>query len=169
MLFRSNELAAYDDRLINKPSVVVANKMDLENAKENLKLFKDKYPNIKVFEISAILNEGLKELMTYLYTLVKETDETSLYEDESINHKTYNFEEEIKFTINKEDNIWVVKGKDPEDLVLMTRFTEDESVLRFGRKIKGMGIGDELERLGAKPGDEVKILDFIFIFREEHY
>lgn len=164
-----NELAAYDERLINKPSVVVANKMDLENAKENLKLFKDKYPNIKVFEISAILNEGLKELMTYLNTLVKETDETSLYEDESINHKTYNFEEEIKFTINKEDNIWVVKGKDPEDLVLMTRFTEDESVLRFGRKIKGMGIGDELERLGAKPGDEVKILDFIFIFREEHY
>ena len=48
----------------------------------------------------------------------------------------------------------------------MTRFTEDESILRFARKIKGMGIEDELERLGAYPGDEVKILDYIFNYKE---
>ena len=47
----------------------------------------------------------------------------------------------------------------------MTRFTEDESVARFARKLKGMDIEDELLRLGAKRGDEVKINDYIFEFK----
>ena len=47
----------------------------------------------------------------------------------------------------------------------MTRFNEDESVERFGRKLRGMGVEDELERMGAKRGDEVQILDYIFIFK----
>ena len=48
----------------------------------------------------------------------------------------------------------------------MTRFNEDESVLRFARKLKGMGVDDALEKAGAKRGDEVKILDYIFNFKE---
>ena len=48
----------------------------------------------------------------------------------------------------------------------MTRFTEDESVARFARKLKGMGIDEDLEMMGAKRGDEVQILDYIFIFKE---
>ena len=42
---------------------------------------------------------------------------------------------------------------------------EDEGVLRFARKFKGMGIEDELEKMGAKPGDEVQILDYMFTFK----
>ena len=48
----------------------------------------------------------------------------------------------------------------------MTRFTEDESVARFARKLKGMGIDDTLLEMGAKRGDEVKIKDYIFIFKD---
>ena len=48
----------------------------------------------------------------------------------------------------------------------MTRFTEQEGVMRFARKLKGMGVEDELERLGAKRGDEVQILDYIFEFKD---
>ena len=48
----------------------------------------------------------------------------------------------------------------------MTRFDEDESVLRFGRKLRGMGVEEELERLGAKRGDEVIINDYVFIFKD---
>ena len=59
-----------------------------------------------------------------------------------------------------------LKGEEIEKLFKMTRFTEDEAVIRFGRKLKGMGIDDELERLGAKPGDEVQILDYIFEWKE---
>ena len=44
-------------------------------------------------------------------------------------------------------------------------FKEDESVVRFTRKVTAMGVDEELERLGAMRGDEVKILDFIFNFK----
>ncbi|MDD4188389.1 MAG: GTPase ObgE [Bacilli bacterium] len=160
-----DELKQYDEKLILKPSVVIANKMDLENSEKNLTRFKNKYPNLKIFPISALLNEGLDDLIVYLNKLVKETENTPLYEI-SDNHKVYKYEKEIKFTITKEGNVWVIKGKEPEELLQMTRFTEDESILRFARKIKGMGIEDELERLGAYPGDEVKILDYIFNYKE---
>ena len=48
----------------------------------------------------------------------------------------------------------------------MTRFTEDESVMHFAYKLKKMGVDEKLEELGAKRGDEVKIMDYIFNFKE---
>ena len=48
----------------------------------------------------------------------------------------------------------------------MTKFHEDQSVDRFARKLRGMGVEDELERLGAQPGDDVEILDWVFTFKE---
>ena len=48
---------------------------------------------------------------------------------------------------------------------MMTKFQEDEGVQRFGRRLKAMGIDDELEALGAKQGDDVQILDYIFTFK----
>ena len=48
----------------------------------------------------------------------------------------------------------------------MTRIENEEAAIRFGRKLRGMGVDDELEKLGAKRGDEVAIMDYIFIFKE---
>lgn len=70
-----NEISKYDDKLINKKSVIIANKMDLSDANKNLQEFKNKYPNEVIFEISAIKNEGFKDLLIYLNKLVKETEE----------------------------------------------------------------------------------------------
>ena len=80
--------------------------------------------------------------------------------------KSYTYEEEKPFEITKEGGIWVVKGKKVEELFQMTRFTEEESVLRFARILKKMGVEDKLESLGAQRGDEVKIMDYIFNFKE---
>ena len=78
----------------------------------------------------------------------------------------YKFQKEKPYTITNEDGIWVIKGKEIEELFKMTRFNEDEGVRRFARKLKGMGVDAELLKLGAKYGDEVKILDYIFEFQE---
>ena len=78
----------------------------------------------------------------------------------------YRFKNEKPYTITKEDGIWVLKGEEIEKLFKMTRFTEDEGVKRFARKLKGMGVDEELERLGAKPGDEVQILEYVFEWKE---
>ena len=163
-----NELSLYDETLKNKPYIIIANKMDLENAKDNLARFKEKYPDEKIFEISALNKEGLNNLIDYLQELVEKCDEVILYDENQLkeSHLLYKFKNEKPFTVKRENNIWILSGHDIETLFYMTRFDEDESVERFGRKLRGMGVEDELERMGAKRGDEVKILDYIFIFKE---
>lgn len=161
-----NEIKKYDENMLKRPSVIIASKMDIENSKENLAKFQKKYPNLKIYPISSIYNEGIKELITDLNKLVKENADKNFYEELNETHTLYKYENKKPFKIYKDNNIWVIEGKEIEELFLMTRFNEDESVLRFARKLKKMGVEDELEKLGAKRGEEVKILDYIFNFKE---
>lgn len=161
-----NEIKKYDENMLKRPSIIIASKMDIENSKENLAKFQKKYPNLKIYPISSIYNEGIKELITDLNKLVKENADKNFYEELNETHTLYKYENKKPFKIYKDNNIWVIEGKEIEDLFLMTRFNEDESVLRFARKLKKMGVEDELEKLGAKRGEEVKILDYIFNFKE---
>lgn len=159
-----NELKKYNEKMLNKPSVIIANKMDAEGASENLKEFKKKYPNELVIPISAATNQGLDKLMITLNDIIKNVPKEEESTEETF--KSYTYEEEKPFEIIKEGGIWVVKGKKVEELFQMTRFTEEESVLRFARILKKMGVEDKLESLGAQRGDEVKIMDYIFNFKE---
>ena len=162
-----NEIDAFSDKLKKKKEIVIANKMDLENAKENLSAFKTAYPNLEVFEISALNNEGFEECLLALAGILENVQEENIYnEEEYESFVVYKFQNERPYTIRNDDGVWVLEGKEIEELFKMTRFTEDEAVLRFARKLKGMGVEDELERLGAKRGDEVQILDYIFEFKE---
>lgn len=159
-----NELAKYDESLIKKPSVVIASKMDLPESKENLAKFKEKYPNLEVYPISSVYNEGLDALIKRLGEIVEESDNQA--PSITATEKIYKYEEEVPFEIHRENNIWVLTGPKIEELFKMTRFTEDESVMHFAYKLKKMGVDEKLEELGAKRGDEVKIMDYIFNFKE---
>lgn len=161
------ELAKYDRKLIDKPHIIIANKMDVEGAKENLDKFKKKYPEEMIYPISAINSEGLDELIEKLADMVDSLETVELYDKEILkeSHILFKYKNELPFTIKRENDVWILSGKDVETLFYMTRFDEDESVERFGRKLRGMGVEEELERMGAKRGDEVKILDYIFIFK----
>ena len=159
-----NELAKYDESLIKKPSVVIASKMDLPESKENLAKFKEKYPNLEVYPISSVYNEGLDALIKRLGEIVEESD--NQVPSITTTEKIYKYEEEVPFEIHRENNIWVLTGPKIEELFKMTRFTEDESVMHFAYKLKKMGVDEKLEELGAKRGDEVKIMDYIFNFKE---
>ncbi len=161
------EIENYSDKLAKKAEVIVANKMDLESASNNLQKFKNKYPDKIIFPISAMNNEGIEDLLNYLADKLDEIAESNLYENNDLeSHMVFKFKEEKPYTITKDGDIWVIKGEQIEKLFNMTKFNEDEAVLRFARKLRGMGVEDELERLGAKRGDEVQILDYIFEFKE---
>lgn len=162
------ELDKYNDKLSKKLEIIVANKMDLETSNDNLKEFMKKYPDKVIYPISAMNNEGIDKLLEFIADKLDEiNNNTEIYnEDEYESHMVFKFKNEKPYTIEKIDNIWVIKGDQIEKLFNMTKFNEDEAVLRFARKLKGMGVEDELERLGAKRGDEVQILDYIFEFKE---
>ena len=120
---------------------------DLET---NLEKFKEKYPDLEVYEISAVTHQGLDKLLLGLADKIAETENEELYqEDEIESHVIYKFKNEKPYTINNEDGIWIITGNEIEKLFKMTKFTEDEGVRRFARKLKGMGIEEELEQLGA--------------------
>ncbi len=158
------ELKNYNEKLIKKPCIIIANKMDIEGAKENLKEFKKKVKNIKIFEISALEKQGIEDVMDYLGDLVYETTAEPVV-DETESFVLYKFKEEKPFTIEKDGDVFVIKGKQIEKLLEMTRFSTEEAERRFANKLRRMGIDDELIKKGIKEGDKVRILDMEFEFR----
>ena len=162
-----NEYEKYSEKLKNKKEIIIANKCDLESFEENLKRFKSKYPDKEIISISAMNNIGLDELITRLADELDTIQKDTVYDDNEFeSFIMYKFNEEKPYTITKEDDVWVIKGKEIEELFKMTKFNEDEGVLRFARKLKAMGVEDELERAGAKRGDDVAILDYMFTFKD---
>lgn len=161
----NKELKDFDEKLILKPQVVIANKMDLEGAKENLERFKEKY-NVPVYGVSAITNKGLDKVLVKIADELDKIKEEPLFSDEAFeSHVLYKFKKEQPFTITRDNDIYVVKGKEIEKLFHMTKFT-DEGAVRFARKLRAMGIDDKLLEMGAKHGDKVQIEDLIFEFKE---
>lgn len=161
----NKELEDFDPKLAKKPQVIIANKMDIDGANENLKRFKEKY-NLPVYETSAITNKGLDKALIAIADELDKIKEEPLFEEEEFeSHILYKFKKEKPFTITRDNDIYVVKGKDVEKLFKMTKFT-DEGAIRFAKKLQHMGIDEELLKMGAKYGDKVQIMDLIFEFKE---
>ena len=166
-LLINNELKLFNEKLIQKPMIVIANKMDLEQSKDNLEEFKKKV-DCEIFEVSAATNKGLQKVVDRLADILDTIPNNPLYEDNEIeSHVLYKFKKEEPFEITKDDDgTWVVSGKEVERIFKMTRFSSEEAVYRFSKKLRKMGIDDKLIELGAKEGDQVRILDFYFDFKD---
>ena len=163
----NKELESFSEKLLTKPQIIIANKMDMEEAKENLKNFKKKV-KAPIYEISAIFSEGLDDVLVALADLLETTENTPLYEeDEMEGHVLYKFKKEEPYIITREDNgDFVISGKELEKIFKMANFQTDEGVARFTKRLRNMGVDDKLEEMGAKEGDIVRILDFEFEYRK---
>lgn len=165
----NKELEAFNEKLIKKPQIIVANKMDLPNAKEELEKFRQKLgKDIEIYEVSAATNTGLQRVVDRLADLVDEVPNSPLYEDSQIeSHVLYKFKKEEPFTITRDaDGTWVIQGQEVERIFKMTKFSSDEAAYKFAKKLTKMGIDQKLEELGAEEGDQVRILDFYFDYRK---
>lgn len=165
----NKELEAFNEKLIKKPQIIVANKMDLPNAKEELEKFRQKLgKDIEIYEVSAATNTGLQRVVDRLADLVDEVPNSPLYEDSQIeSHVLYKFKKEESFTITRDDDgTWVIQGQEVERIFKMTKFSSDEAAYKFAKKLTKMGIDQKLEELGAEEGDQVRILDFYFDYRK---
>lgn len=161
----NNELSKFSEKLAKKPMIVIANKMDMPNSKENLKEFL-KNVSCKVFEMSAINSDGVEDILVELANQLEKINDEPLYEEtEYLSHVLYKFQKEEPYEIIKEDDIFVIKGEQVERLFKMTKFNSEEGILRFAKTLRKMGIDDKLEKMGAVEGDTVKILDFYFEYR----
>ncbi len=162
------ELGAFNEKLLKKPEIIIANKMDLPNAKDELEKFKKKIGDVEIFLVSAATNTGLNVVVDRLADLVDQVPNSPLYDDSQIeSHVLYKFKKEEPFTITRDDDgTWVVSGHEVERLFKMTKFSSDEAAYKFAKKLRRMGIDQKLEELGIEEGDQVRILDFYFDYRK---
>ncbi|EME8125409.1 GTPase ObgE [Enterococcus faecium] len=174
----NKELSTYNLRLLERPQIIVANKMDMPDAQENLVKFKEQLnkekedefaDDIPVFPISGVTRQGLDALLNATADLVEVTPEFPLYEEE-LEEETvhYGFNPEgPEFQIDRDsDATWILSGEKIEKLFQMTNFDHDETVMRFARQLRGMGVDEALRARGAKDGDLVRIGEFEFEFVE---
>lgn len=167
-LLINKELGDFNTKLLEKPQIIVANKMDIEGAHENLEEFKKKVPDVEIFEVSAATNTGLQAVVDKLADMLDEIPVNPLYDDSQIeSHVLYKFKKEEPFTITRDDDgTWAISGDEVERIFKMTKFSGEEAEYRFAKKLTRMGIDDKLRELGAEEGDEVRILDFYFMFKD---
>ena len=164
----NKELADFNEKLLEKPQIIIANKKDVESFNENIDKFKEKVKDIKIFEVSAAKNEGLQDVADYLAELIESMPNTFIEETENIeDHKEYKYEEPEKFKITRDDDgTWVISGKDIERIFKMTKFESEDDEYRFAKRLTNMGVDEELKKRGAQEGDQVRILDFYFDYRD---
>lgn len=175
----NKELGDFDESLLKRPQIIVATKMDLPGSEENLEKFKKELKEhddkiaIKVDAISSVTHQGLDQLIRDTGDLLSKTpqipfvEEGQLQEDNDGDVLYTAKEEEKPFEIHRdEDGIWMLTGKKIERLFQMTNTDHNQSMMRFARQLRGMGIDDALRAAGAKDGDLVGILDFTFTYMD---
>ena len=173
----NQELGEYNMRLLERPQIVVANKMDIPVAQENLEEFKAKLAvdgeEVDIVEISAFTRTNVDNLLYKISDILDNTDPNTLYEldteEESMENRVlYKHKpKDETFKITRDDTgAYVVSGPGIERAFLMTDFNRDASVRRFAQQMRSMGVDDALRERGCKNGDTVKILKGEFEFVE---
>ncbi|HCY1726084.1 TPA: GTPase ObgE [Staphylococcus aureus] len=169
----NQELAAYEQRLEDRPQIVVANKMDLPESQDNLILFKEEIgEDVPVIPVSTITRDNIDQLLYAIADKLEEYKDVdfTFEEEESvgINRVLYKHTpSQDKFTISRDDDgAYVVSGNAIERMFKMTDFNSDPAVRRFARQMRSMGIDDALRERGCKNGDIVRILGGEFEFVE---
>lgn len=164
----NEELKLYKHDLSDRPQVVAANKMDLPGAQENLHAFKEKVGDaVPVYPISAVTRKGVQELMYQVADRLDRLPKRSLSQKgRTTEGKVFRVPEEEAFRVRRDNDAYVVEGPRLEKLVKMTNFGHRDSIERFARTMKRMGVDAALREKGARDGDTVRIGDFEFEFVE---
>lgn len=167
----NEELSQYNYRLTERPQLVVANKMDMPEAGENLKRFKEALgEEAKIFPVSAITKDGVRELVLAIADELEHAPEFPLHDNEEHVEGRVLYKHEMpveQFTITRgDDGVFELSGAELERAFKMTDFAREESVRRFARRMRKMGVDEALRKRGAKDGDLVRIMKFEFEFVE---
>lgn len=164
----NHELREYDESLAGRPQVIAANKTDavLEGEDPVGRLREVFEPEgIRVFPISAVSGEGVKELLYYVKELLSQLPEETLIFRQEYNPEEHFSGETLPFTVTKsqeEADTYLVEGPRIEKMLGYTNLESEKGFQFFQNFLKDNGILDELEALGIQEGDTVKLYGLQF-------
>jgi GTP-binding protein len=155
-----DELAARDTRLIEKTTLVVANKLDLPGASERLPAFRAgrAAEGLEVLAVSAQERTGMDALVAALARLLPDAETLAQPGEPAgvVVHRVGPLDD--GYAIERDpDGAYRVRGRRIERLAAQTDFAREESAERFGRALDRMGIERDLVRAGVTDGDLVRI------------
>ncbi len=163
----NEELFNYNEKLKDKPQIIVANKMDIMEGEENIAKIKQEFEpqGIKVYPLSAVTNEGIDELKYGIWNLLQtiEIDYETFdeeYQEEAIK------ETEDSIIVRKENDKYIVEGSFIERLIYSTYFDDVDSLRFFQDNLRKKGVIDKLKELGIDEGESVFICGYEFEFFE---
>ena len=164
----NQELQKYDISLENKKQIVVANKMDMEESKENLKLFKERYPDVDIYETSTLLHEGIDQVLYAIMEAIEQAKVETPDEEVSDGVVVYRYEAKKPDyeILNLGNHRWKVQSDKIERLVSQVDFNKEDDTYQFALTLKKMGIDQALYDAGVRVGDEVIIGSYIMNYEE---
>ena len=159
------ELAEFSEALASRPMIVAANKIDSVSNEESAEKFR-RYiaeKGLELYEMSAAIGEGTKELVNALSAKLKTLPPVTVYEPEYVAQpKVPETAEDIK--IEREGDVWFVEGEWLLRIMRSVNFSDEESLQYFQRVLRISGVIDKLLAAGVKDGDTVCVYDFEFDF-----
>ena len=164
----NKELFAYNKGLENKPQVIAANKLDVLYGEEKdiaMELLKTELEpeGMKIFPISAATGEGIDALLYYVHDMLKNVEEAPIVFEKEFFLDSLEVATEPYFVeYNEEDNVYVVEGPRIEKMLGYTNIDSEKGFEFFQKFLKTNGILDELEALGIKDGDTVRMYGLEF-------
>ncbi|AOM82472.1 GTPase ObgE [Salisediminibacterium beveridgei] len=165
----NEELKAYNLRLTERPQIVVANKMDLPNAEAHLELFREQVgEEVDIYPLSAVTKEGITAVLRAAADKIEETPEFPLAEEDLDERVLYTYtKQDAPFEIEKDDDgVFSISGNEIERIFHMTDFNRHDSIQRFAKRMRQLGIDEALRERGAEDGDTVRIFSYEFEFVE---
>lgn len=160
------ELGAYNPELLNRPQVIAANKIDAiyqDGETDPIETLKMEFEpeGIRVFAISAVSGQGVKELLYHVNDLLKTVDRTPTVFEKEFEYAFKN--ENLPYTVEKDENgIFVVEGPKIEKMLGYTNLDSEKGFQFFQKFLKESGILEDLEQAGIEEGNTVRMYGLEF-------
>ena len=170
----TEELRSYSPQLAARPTIIVANKLDVltpEDKEEVLKKLKDRFePDVPVLPISAATGEGIRDMLEKAYQLIQTAPDDVMEFTPEITLEEYTAREEnLPYTVEKsadEEGVYIVEGPRIEKMLGYTNLEDTKGFKFFQDFMVKNGIIDELKKLGIEEGDTVRIYGWAFEYYE---
>ena len=154
----NNELVSFSPALARKPQVIVVNKIDQPEVRDQVSALTDKLGSAgatSVCFVSAIMGEGvgvlLDRVLQELHKLPRENVDTASRKSPSPVAR------EVAFDVTVSDGVYVVTGSRVERLIALANLKDSRAMVQLWAEMERMGIAKALERYDIKLGDTVRV------------
>ncbi len=164
----NRELESYNEELAKRPQVIAANKIDcLMDGEDALEALRQEFEpkGIRVFPISAVSGQGVRELLLYVKQMLDELGQKKIVFEQEFFPEDMLLQENLPFTVTKseeEEGLFLVEGPKIEKMLGYTNLDSEKGFAFFQRFLKEGGILESLEEAGIEDGDTVRMYGFEF-------